>query len=116
MTVTQLTIAAVIVPVITVTAVAAARWLGRWLGRAVRDSMTDVVTTIVAPHLAGVTRSVDELRQWNTAEHTEGQRRLALIETQLGELALRVGSLESHVATPQNTTVHVHQSEERHAP
>lgn len=80
-------LAAVLVPVLSLAAVQIARRLGRWIDRAIRRAFAETVSEVVAPDLARMGnrlgQSVDELRQQNAREHRVTAVRLSKIEDRL---------------------------------
>lgn len=93
--------AAIIVPVVSLIAVWAARKVGRWVLRSMERSFAQVVLDVMAPDMAHlstkVTSSLDELRNTNNSDHHEVQSRLGGVEGRLAEVEARLASVESRL-------------------
>lgn len=89
---------AVVVPVVSMVAVWAARRLGRWIINAVARSFAGIVLDVMAPDMAHlgtkVTTAVDELGRTNTREHVKTAARLMEVETRLTGVESRLAALE----------------------
>lgn len=82
----HLIVAGIVLPILAFASVAAVKWLGRWLVRSLRKATNAAVTEIIEPRLTSLSTQLDELRESNTREHSENQRRLTAIEARLEEL------------------------------
>ena len=90
---------AIIIPVLSLTAVWAARRLGAWLTKSVANSFGQVVLEVMAPDMAHlstkVTTSLDELRWANSADHTAVQVKLGVVDERLTDVESRLHAVES---------------------
>ena len=97
---------AILVPVATLAAVAAAKRIGAWLEHALTRTFAETVRDVVAPDLARLgsrlSQSVDELRQQNHREHAITSVRLQDVDQGLTELGERLTVLEERLARPSD--------------
>ena len=91
--------AAIVIPVVSLVAVVAAKRIGRWTVHALQQSFGQVVLDVMAPdmaHLATkVTSALDEHAKINTIEHTKVQTRLTGVEGRLTDVETRLAHVES---------------------
>lgn len=100
---------AVIVPVVSMLALWAARRIGQWIAVAMARSFAGVVLDVMAPDMAHlgtkVTTALDELRVSNTGDHVKTSGRLVDVEHRLTEVETRLAGLERIAGrTPQART------------
>jgi hypothetical protein len=98
--------AAILIPVVAAAALWLFRRLGQWLLRSMQRSFGQVVLEVMAPdmaHLATkVTRSVDEMREQNTADHARVQGELVDVKVRLTDVEERCAAIEHllHIRPP----------------
>ena len=90
---------AIIVPVVSLVAVWAARRIGHWTVHALQQSFGQVVLEVMSPdmaHLATkVTSALDEHAKLNSVEHAKVQGRLVSVEGRLTDVETRLAHVES---------------------
>jgi hypothetical protein len=102
--------AAILIPVVAAAALWLFRRLGQWLLRSMQRSFGEVVVEVMAPdmaHLATkVTRSVDEMREQNTADHARVQGELVGVKVRLTDVEERCAAIEAllHIRPPNART------------
>lgn len=92
----------VIIPVLSLVALWAARRIGRWFTRSVSRSFAEVVLEVMAPDMAHlstkVTGAIDDLNHMNTVQHAKVQGELVEVKSELVGVKGRVSDVESRMA------------------
>lgn len=95
----EIVAAAIVIPVVSLVAVWAARQFGRWFMRSASRSFAEVVLEVMAPDMAHlstkVTGALDDLNQANSAQHTQVQGRLVSVEGRLLDVESRLANVEA---------------------
>ena len=97
--------AAIIIPILSLVAVQGAKRIWKWLAAAMKRSFAETVRVAVAKDIAAmgsrVGKSIEELRQSNTADHRRVQNRLAEVEnavnSKLNDVEARLASIEERL-------------------
>lgn len=97
----EIVAAAIVIPVVSLLAVWAARKVGRFFMRAASRSFAEVVLEVMAPDMAHlstkVTGAIDDLNHANTVQHVQVQGRLVGVEGRLTDVEARLATVESRL-------------------
>lgn len=112
--------AAVVIPVLSLVALWAARKTGHWFVVSMSHTFGQVVLDVMAPDMAHlstkVTSSLDELRYTNTADHAAVQESLEVVDERLSDVESRLQAVESllNIRPPNARTRATDRMEEGH--
>lgn len=92
-------IIAIVLPVMSLGSVWAARRLGQWVLNSVQHSFGQVVVEVMAPDMAHLgtklSSALEELNATNAAEHAKVQGRLTVVDERLSDVEKRLEVVES---------------------